>query len=254
MSDYLLIEDDIETAQLVLYALQSEGYRSTYTSSGHQALQALKEQSFQFIIMDMMMPGLSGFDLHREIRARCPQIPLVILSGLSSTHDRIQGLLAGSDEYITKPFSQAELQIRIRNVLKFSRRQQEVTSVKLGALHLCRLSRQVDLHGKKIILSKMEFALLALLMTNPNRIISKEHIIKDIFKFSFVPSTNVVDVLVCRLRAKLITDQNTPLIATVRGIGYIMKTPDVTLKSLQPDFLTRPIRGEDNLKNARVKT
>jgi two-component system OmpR family response regulator len=226
MINYLLVDDDLEIAQLIINALASEGYTATYAPNGPQAIRLLEHTIFDFIIQDLMMPGIAGLELYRQIRDLSSNAPIIIVSGLSSTEERISGLRAGCDEYITKPFSQAELQIRVHNVLKFSRKQKEATTVAYGDLRLFRISRTVLQKGKRLSLAKMEFILLELLLMNPNKIISKEQILKDVFCLTFIPPTNIVDVLVCRLRSKLDSENSSTAIVTVRGLGYTLKLND----------------------------
>lgn len=219
----LLVEDDLEIAELVKKAVSEMGYEIHVSHCGAEGLERALSGSYQFIILDMMLPKMNGFSIIKSLRQTNSQVPILILSSLGNIEDRVQGLSLGGDDYLSKPFSVLELQIRIKNLLKRSQKTTEVTVLDFQDVKLNRLSRKVSREGKALDLHGVEYDLLCLFMHHPNQIISKKVILKEIWNYDFDPQTNIVDVLVCRLRSKLNAGFQSPLIQTVRGVGYILK-------------------------------
>lgn len=220
----LIVEDDIEIAAILKKGLESMGLQSTIEQSGRRGFDRATSEGFDIIILDMMIPELDGFSFLQALRERGDKTPLLILSALRELEDRLRGLKLGGDDYMTKPFAMAELQLRLQNLLKRSVKPNEQTQLNFSDLKLNRLTREVLRGDKKIDLQEREFALLDLLMSHPNKIIGKEMILRKVWNYDFDPQTNIVDVLICRLRTKLDKDFSTRLIYTVRGVGYVLKS------------------------------
>ena len=197
------------------HGLSSFGH-SDVIRDGSIALNHVLRDQYALIVLDINLPGLDGFSFVEKLRSSGNQTPVLILSGRGEAEDRIRGLQLGGDDYLTKPFAMPELILRVRNLL---RRQQT------AEVHLNRITREVARSGKKIDLQEREFVLLDLLLSQPNKIIGKNEILKQVWNYDFDPQTNVVDVLVCRLRNKLEKDFPSRLIFTVRGVGYVLKAP-----------------------------
>lgn len=220
----LIVEDDIEIAAILKKGLESMGIQATLEQSGRRGFDRATSENYDVIILDMMVPELDGFSFLQALRERGDKTPLLILSALRELEDRLRGLKLGGDDYMTKPFAMAELQLRLQNLLKRSVKSAEQTQLVFGELKLNRLTREVVRGDKKIDLQEREFALLDLLMSHPNKIIGKELILRKVWNYDFDPQTNIVDVLICRLRNKLDKDFSTRLIYTVRGVGYVLKS------------------------------
>jgi two-component system OmpR family response regulator len=177
--------------------------------------------SYDAAIVDLMLPKLDGLSLIQQLRARGKRMPVLILSAKASVDDRVKGLQAGSDDYLTKPFAFSELLARIQALIRRASQASEPTRLVVGDLTLDLLTRQVERGGEKIELQPREFALLEYLMRNPGRAVTKTMILEHIFDYSFDPQTNVVDVLVHRLRSKV--DQDHTILQTIRGVGYVLR-------------------------------
>lgn len=219
----LILEDDIEIAAITKKAVSELGFEIHVAHCGQQGLEQLQTGSYDLIILDLMLPKVNGFAILKTLRENKPQLPVLILSALNNVDDRVQGLTLGGDDYLLKPFSVLELQIRIKNLLKRSQKSVEATTLEFQDLKLNRLSRKVSREGKALDLHGVEYDLLCLFLRHPNQIVSKKVILKEIWNYDFDPQTNIVDVLICRLRSKLNSGFQSPLIQTVRGVGYILK-------------------------------
>jgi two-component system OmpR family response regulator len=172
-----------------------------------------------------MLPKLDGLTVLRRIRAEKRLVPVLLLSAKASVEDRVAGLHLGADDYLTKPFAFSELLARIQALIRRATHTAEPTSVVVGDLSMDLLSREVTRAGRRIELQSREFALLELLMRHPGRPVTKTMILEHIWDYSFDPQTNVVDVLVHRLRSKVDKDFSPKLLCTIRGVGYVLKKP-----------------------------
>ena len=170
-----------------------------------------------------MLPKLDGLSLLRKMRAEGGQSPVIVLSALASVDDRIKGLQAGGDDYLTKPFAFSELLARIQALIRRGTQTVEATRLTVGDLSLDLISREVLRDGRQLELQAKEFALLEYLMRHPGRVLTKTLILERIYDYNFDPQTNVVDVLVHRLRSKVDKDFPVKLIHTIRGVGYVLK-------------------------------
>ena len=219
----LVAEDDQVIADFVSQGLREAGYAVDVASTGPDALKKALEGGYDAAVMDVMLPGLDGLSVIEQLRARRQQTPVLILSARHTVDDRVKGLQAGGDDYLTKPFAFAELLARLQALLRRSAGTTEPTRLVVGDLTLDLLSRKVERGGRTIELRPREFALLEYLMRHPGRVLSKTMILSHVWGYSFDPGTNVVDVLVSRLRDQVDEGFATRMIHTVRGAGYVLK-------------------------------
>jgi two-component system OmpR family response regulator len=219
----LVAEDDEVIADFVSQGLREAGYAVDVASTGPEALKQALDGGYDAAVMDVMLPGLDGLSVIEQLRAKKQQTPVLILSARHTVDDRVKGLQAGGDDYLTKPFAFAELLARLQALLRRSAGTTEPTRLVVGDLTLDLLSRKVERGGRAIELRPREFALLEYLMRHPGRVLSKTMILSHVWGYSFDPGTNVVDVLVSRLRDQVDEEFATKMIHTVRGAGYVLK-------------------------------
>ncbi len=219
----LIVEDDIKIASFLEKGLQEAGFSVDVCHDGVEGLALALIEPYEAAVIDIMLPGLDGLTLIEKIRAKGISTPVLILSAKQSVDDRIEGLQRGGDDYMIKPFSFNELLARIQALLRRGQKGVESGSITVGELTLDPLKREIKRCGEKIELPAKEYALLDLLMRNPGRVLSKTSILERIYDYSFDPQTNVVDVLVCRLRTHIDKEYDTKLIHTVRGMGYVLR-------------------------------
>jgi two-component system OmpR family response regulator len=219
----LVAEDDQVIADFVSQGLREAGYAVDVAATGPEALKKALDGGYDAAVMDVMLPGLDGLSVIEQLRARKQQMPVLILSARHTVDDRVRGLQAGGDDYLTKPFAFAELLARLQALLRRSAGATEPTRLVVGDLTLDLLSRKVERGGKPVELRPREFALLEYLMRHPGRVLSKTMILSHVWGYSFDPGTNVVDVLVSRLRDQVDEGFATRMIHTVRGAGYVLK-------------------------------
>ena len=219
----LVAEDDQVIADFVSQGLREAGYAVDVAATGPDALKKALEGGYDAAVMDVMLPGLDGLSVIEQLRAKKQQMPVLILSARHTVDDRVKGLQAGGDDYLTKPFAFAELLARLQALLRRVGGASEPTRLTVGDLTLDLLSRRVERSGTVLDLRPREFALLEYLMRHPGRVLSKTMILSHVWGYSFDPGTNVVDVLVSRLRDKVDEGFDTKLIHTVRGAGYVLK-------------------------------
>lgn len=219
----LVAEDDQVIAEFVSQGLREAGYAVDVASTGTEALKKALEGGYDAAVMDVMLPGVDGLAVIEQLRAKRQQTPVLILSARHTVDDRVKGLQAGGDDYLTKPFAFAELLARLQALLRRSAGTTEPTRLVVGGLSLDLLSRKVERDGKTIDLRPREFALLEYLMRHPGRVLSKTMILSHVWGYSFDPGTNVVDVLVSRLRDQIDDGFASRMIHTVRGAGYVLK-------------------------------
>ena len=217
----LVVEDDSKIASFVVNGLKQSGYAVDHCSDGEEGLARAQTISYDAAVMDVMLPKLDGLSVVQQLRSRGVKTPVLILSAKASVDDRVKGLQAGGDDYLTKPFAFSELAARVQALIRRSSQAPETTRLTVGDLTMDLLSREVRRNGEKIELQPREFALLEYLMRNANRPVTKTMILEHIFDYSFDPQTNVVDVLVHRLRSKV--DKDKAMIHTMRGVGYVLR-------------------------------
>ncbi len=215
----LLVEDEKKLCELVDRALKAERYAVDVAYDGLSGSELFSTYEYDLVILDLMLPGLSGTDLLRRIRGRNEQVPILILTARDGTDEKVRQFEAGADDYLTKPFAFAELLMRVKALLR--RGPVSRSSVlRVGDLEVDRLSQQVRRAGRRIELTAKEYGLLEYLATNPGRVFSRTMIIEHVWDQSFEGLTNIVDVYVRHLRAKVDDPFPTKLIRTVRGVGY----------------------------------
>jgi len=219
----LLVEDDATIADFVTRGLREAGFVVDHVADGDAGLSAAVGTPYDVAIVDVMLPKRDGLALIDDMRRRGIATPVLILSARRSVDDRVRGLQTGGDDYLTKPFSFAELLARVQALVRRASRTAEPTSLRVHDLTLDLLSRQVTRGGHAIDLRPREFALLEYLMRNQGRVVSKTMILSQVWKYSFDPQTNVVDVLVSRLREKIDKPFDKKLLQTVRGVGYVLR-------------------------------
>lgn len=216
----LVVEDDAKIASFVVKGLKQEGYAVDHAPDGDTGLALATTTGYDAAVVDIMLPGLDGLSLVKRLRLTLPHLPVLFLSARSTVEDRVRGLQAGGDDYLTKPFAFAELSARVQALLRRATRSPETTRLTVGDVTLDLVTRIVTVGTESIELQPREFALLAYLMRHPNRPVTKTMILEHVWDYSFDPQTNVVDVLVSRLRSKIDPDKNR--IETVRGVGYVI--------------------------------
>jgi DNA-binding response OmpR family regulator len=215
----LIAEDDPALASFVKKGLEAEYYAVDISPNGEQARAMAAELDYDLLLLDLNLPLLDGVTVLRSLRERKPSMPILIVTSRNRVEDRVQCLDLGADDYLTKPFSFAELSARIRALLRRSRL--SVTStLSVADLKLDRVERRVERGGRRIDLTSKEFALLEYMMRNAGRRVTRAMIIEHVWNLSFDTSTNIVDVYVNYLRRKMDKDFASPLIHTVRGVGY----------------------------------
>jgi two-component system OmpR family response regulator len=219
----LLVEDDLKIASFILKGLKEAGFAADHATDGEEGLYMALTEPYDTAIIDIMLPKLDGLTLIEELRRKRINTPVIILSAKRSIDDRVKGLQTGGDDYLTKPFSFSELLARVQALIRRASRTSEPTLLSVGDLSMDLMAREVVRTGKKFELQPHEFALLEYLMRNAGRVVSKTMILEHIWDYNFDPQTNVVDVLVCRLRNKVDRDFDVKMIHTIRGVGYVLK-------------------------------
>jgi two-component system, OmpR family, response regulator len=221
----LIVEDDKKIASFVEKGLRQAGFAVDVTHDGIEGLHLAQSEPYDAAVVDIMLPGMDGLALIEEVRRQNVQTPVLILSARHSVEDRVKGLQTGGDDYMVKPFSFSELLARVQALIRRSCQEQEPTRLVVGELELDLLTRNVTREGRNIDLQPREFSLLEYLMRNAGRVVSKTMILEHVWDYNFDPQTNVVDVLVHRLRNKVDRDFGSKMIHTLRGVGYVLKTP-----------------------------
>ncbi|HEV7866358.1 MAG TPA: response regulator transcription factor [Chthoniobacteraceae bacterium] len=219
----LVVEDDPEIAAFVTHGLQRSGFEVDCAGNGEAGLKLALSAAYDLAVVDLMLPGRDGLSLIEEVRAAEVSTPVIVLSAKRSTVDKVACLRRGADDYLSKPFDLAELLARVEALLRRSRPAGENEHLEAAGVVLDLVNRTVRRDGVRIELSPREFALLELLMRNQGRALSKYYLMERLWEYAFNPQTNLVDVLVCRLRNSLDRDHAVKLIQTLRGIGYVFR-------------------------------
>jgi two-component system OmpR family response regulator len=219
----LVVEDDDAIADFVGRGLREAGFAVDREPDGDAGLAAATHQSYDVAVVDVMLPKRDGLSMIEELRRRKVTTPVLILSARRSVDDRVRGLQSGGDDYLTKPFAFVELLARVHALVRRSSRAVEPTSLAVGDLELDLLTRRVARGGTSLDLRPREFALLEYLMRNAGRVVSKTMILSHVWEYNFDPQTNIVDVLVSRLREKIDRPFERKLLHTVRGVGYVLR-------------------------------
>lgn len=219
----LIVEDDEEIGSFIIKGFEQAGFAVDHATDGDDGLQLALSKAYDAAIVDIMLPKLDGLSLIEELRRRKVNTPVIILSAKRSVDDRVKGLQTGGDDYLTKPFSFSELLARLQALIRRASGTVEPTRLTVGDISLDLLTREVVRAGKRIDLQPKEFALLEYFIRNAGRVISKTMILEHVWSYNFDPQTNVVDVLVFRLRDKIDRDFEKMMIHTIRGVGYVFK-------------------------------
>lgn len=219
----LVVEDDKKIASFVGRGLKEAGFAVDYAANGEDGLHLALTEPYDAAVIDIMLPRLDGLALIEELRRRKIATPVIILSARRSVDDRVKGLQAGGDDYLTKPFAFSELLARVQALIRRATRTAEPARLIVGDLVMDLLAREVTRAGQRLDLQPREFALLEYLMRSAGRPVSKTMILEHVWDYNFDPQTNVVDVLVCRLRNKVDREFQQRLIHTIRGVGYVLR-------------------------------
>jgi len=218
----LIIEDDAEVAAFIAKGLEQAGYTVDSCADGKDGLHLATTETYDAIILDRMLPGIDGITLLRTVRASGVHTPVLILSALAEVDDRVEGLKAGSDDYLVKPFAFSELQARLDALLRRGRDVpgSQSTRLQLADLEMDLLKREVRRSGRKIELQPREFRLLEVLLRHTGQVVTRTMLLEAVWGYHFDPQTNVIDVQISRLRNKIDKGFDTALLHTVRGAGY----------------------------------
>ncbi len=222
----LLIEDDVKIASFLEKGLKEAGFSVDSCGDGNSGLDQALTITYDAAVVDLMLPGLDGLSVIESMRRADIQTPVLILSAKQSVDDRILGLQKGGDDYMVKPFSFSELLARVQALIRRDKKHQKPMALEVGDLEMDLLGHQVFREGEKIELPAKEYALLEYMMRNSGIVLSKTAILERVYDYAFDPQTNVVDVLVCRLRNKVDKDYDKKMIQTVRGMGYVLKVDE----------------------------
>lgn len=219
----LVVEDDPEIAAFVARGLRQEGHEVDRASDGESGLKLAMSAGYEAAVVDLMLPNLDGLSLIEQLRASKVKTPVIVLSAKRSTDDKVTCLRRGADDYLAKPFKLPELLARLEALIRRTQPAGEAERLESGGVILDLINRIVRRDGERIDLPPREFALLELLMRNEGRALSKNYLIERLWDYKFAPQTNLVDVLVCRLRTHLEKPNAPKLIHTARGIGYVFR-------------------------------
>jgi len=219
----LLVEDDATIAEFVARGLREAGFGVDHAGDGEAGFELARAQPYDVAIVDVMLPKRDGLSVIDAMRHAGITTPVLILSARRSVDDRVRGLQTGGDDYLTKPFAFAELLARVQALVRRASRAPEPTTLTFGDLVLDLLSRRVTRGGALLDLRPREFALLEYLMRNAGKVVSKTMILSHVWDYSFDPQTNIVDVVVSRLREKMDRPFEKKLLHTVRGVGYVIR-------------------------------
>jgi two-component system OmpR family response regulator len=223
----LLVEDDKDVAEFVVKGLREAGHLAEHANNGRDGLFLAASESFDAIILDRMLPGgVDGLRLLETLRGQNNQTPVLFLSAMAQVDDRVRGLKAGGDDYLTKPFAFAELLARVEALTRRGKSEGPATKITVADLELDLLSRGVRRAGQKVDLQPREFRLLEFLMRHAGQVVTRTMLLEGVWDYHFDPQTNVIDVHVSRLRQKVDKPFATPLIHTVRNAGYMLRADE----------------------------
>jgi two-component system OmpR family response regulator len=221
----LLIEDDAQTADYLVKALAEAGAVTDHVADGRAGLLQAASGEYDALIVDRMLPGLDGIGIVRTLRAAGNRTPVLFLSALGEVDDRVEGLRAGGDDYLIKPFAFSELHARLDALLRRGSAETPETRLRVADLEMDLLKREVTRAGREIQLQPREFRLLEYLLRHAGQVVTRTMLLEQVWDYHFDPQTNVIDVHISRLRGKIDREFDRPLLHTVRGVGYMLRDP-----------------------------
>ncbi|RQD70968.1 response regulator transcription factor [Halanaerobium polyolivorans] len=220
----LIIEDDAQIARFVELELEHEGYQVKKFDNGYDGINALKEDDYDLLLLDLMLPGLDGIEVCNKVR-EFSNLPIIMLTAKSELEDKVKGLDTGADDYLTKPFEIEELLARIRALLRRDKGDVEAANtLKIADIEVNLDAHQVKRAGQKIELTKKEYDLLVYLIKNEGIVVSRDKLLNNVWGYNYTGETNIVDVYIRYLRSKIDEPFEEKLIQTVRGVGYVMRS------------------------------
>ncbi|QJT07818.1 response regulator transcription factor [Oceanidesulfovibrio marinus] len=219
----LIIEDDLEAAAYMVKGLKESGYNVDHVADGKEGLYKVAGEEYDAIIVDRMLPGVDGLTIVTTMRSAGNKTPVLILSALGEVDDRVRGLRAGGDDYLTKPYAFAELLARLESLLRRGKETAPVTKLRVADLEMDLISRKVTRADQTVDLQPKEFALLEYLMRHAGHVVTRTMLLENVWDYAFDPQTNVIDVHISRLRQKIDKGFDKPLLQTVRGVGYSLR-------------------------------
>ncbi len=223
----LVVEDDAQVAAYLVKGLKEQGHNVDHAADGKNGLFLATSEEYDAMIIDRMLPELDGLAIIKSVRAAGKTTPMLILSALGEVDARVEGLRAGGDDYLTKPFAFSELLARLDALIRRTRQTATAeTTLRISDLELDQLTRTVKRSGKPITLQPREFRLLEYLMQNAGRVVTRTMLLEQLWDYHFDPQTNVIDVHISRLRGKIDKNFDPPLLETVRGAGYMIRDAD----------------------------
>ena len=222
----LLVEDDEKIASFIKKGFKAEGFAVDHAADGLAGLDLALSEPFDAAVVDIMLPRLDGLSLIGRMRREKCMTPVIILSAKGAIDDRVKGLQIGGDDYLSKPFAFSELLARVQALIRRASGAKEPTRLTCGDMTIDVLTREVRRGATKIDLQPLEYALLEYLMRNAHRVVSKTMIMEHVWDYHFDPQTNVVEARICRLRDKIDKEFEPKMIHTVRGVGYVLRSPD----------------------------
>ena len=222
----LVVEDDADTADYLTKGLREAGYTVEHATDGRDGLYLASSSSFDVVVMDRMVPGMDGLSVVKALRAGGVETPILILSALSQLDERVSGLRAGGDDYLTKPFGFSELHARLENLVRRGAGRAVETMLRCGDVAMDLLSRKVTRQGRSLDLLPREFKLLEYFLRNKDRVVTRTMLLEQVWDYRFDPHTSIIDTHISRLRKKLDEGFERPLLHTLRGVGYrLSETP-----------------------------
>jgi two-component system OmpR family response regulator len=221
----LIIEDDVDAAKYLAKGLRESGHEVDHAEDGEKGLEMAMTGDYDALVVDRMLPKRDGLSIISELRDTGSLTPVIILSALDAVDERIKGLKAGGDDYITKPYALSELLARLQALVRRAAPVESATRLKVHDLELDVIKRKVIRDGKKINLQPREFRLLEYLMRHAGQVVTRTMLLENVWDYHFDPQTNVIDVQISRLRSKIDKEFDQPLLQTVRGAGYCLNEP-----------------------------
>ncbi len=221
----LLVEDDAGIAQEVCAELSGRGFSMAHAATGPDGLDQAMAGAFDVLVLDRLLPGLDGLTVLERLRAEGVRTPVLVLSALSAVDDRVKGLKAGGDDYLAKPFAMEELVARLDALLRRPAETRE-TVLRAGPVEMDLITRQARRAGRSLELLPREFRLLEYMVRRPNQVLTRDMLLEDVWHYRFIPQTNLVDVHIGKLRRKLDPPNETPLIQSIRGAGFLLKVEE----------------------------